>query len=171
MITKSGEINFVIYWLFLSITIFCPRWLINNNDPVFKQTALEGRRAGRQGYCGSETCRPLSLPGLDFLIYPGDDTNLIPLLVPLFDSFIPNTGEMRLESCRAAAKIRDMRDLLGTRPYFYFRNRLATELEMYLNPDFNPDCSFAHQFSGTDLNELYGKTRVFSDWNPNFMGR
>lgn len=105
------------------------------------------------------------------MVYPDVELNFIPTTLPFFDPFTLDSSAMPFDSGRTAAKIMEMNRLIFTKPHFYFRLKLAAELELYLNPQPNPPNTFAYEYRGTTLNELYGKTLVVSDWNKDFMGR
>ena len=105
------------------------------------------------------------------VIYPDQDLHFIPTKLPFFDPFTHDSASMLLDSARTDARIMDLNSAVFTKPHVYFYLLLSAELERYLKPEPNPGTVFAHQYRGAEINELYGKTTVYSDWNERFMGR
>ncbi len=140
-------------------------------DDAYKQAAKEERAAARLRFCGARSCRLLTLKDYAIMIYPDQELHFIPTMLPFFDPFTHNSQSMLFDSARSDARLVDMNQYEFTKPHIYFYNRFSAELELHLKPEQNPGTTFAHQFRGTALNELHGKTLVYSDWNKDILGR
>ena len=147
------------------------RRLLHLADDACKQAAKEKRAAARLRFCGTRSCRLLMLKDYAIMVYPDQELHFIPIMLPFCDPFTHNSRSMLFDSARSDAKLVDINQNVFTKPHIYFFNRFSAELELYLKPETNPGTTFAHQFKGTALNELHGKTLVYSDWNQDILGR